>query len=312
MTAPVATAAQIKSFEKFVVRQWGGQGRIDSLFASSPAYERAFVDAVSGRYSGALELLVPWVKRLAPDMTGRRLFEVGCGTGSSTAAFATICESITAFDIEAGAVGLARDRLTCFGATNASAAEAADLSGIIQHLEAEERVDGVLLYAVLEHMYVHERIEILRRAWAKLSPGGVVIICETPNRLSYFDGHTFLQPFVNLLPPELAKLWAGKCVDDATRHQIEAIPADDYLKLRDSFVRIGQSGPSFHEFEIAIGAQVHEFIISGPFDREIDPFNGPYRLEQELLGRYMRERTPHVNPAFAMPILYFILQKPVA
>jgi 2-polyprenyl-3-methyl-5-hydroxy-6-metoxy-1,4-benzoquinol methylase len=309
MPAASATPEQIKSYEETVARAWGGRDKLGTLFASSPDYHLAFIDAVYGRYQGALDLLVPWVRRLVPDIAVRRLFEVGCGTGSSTAAFATICEQVTAFDVAERDVVLARERLTHFAAIG-STADACDFPEILRRLDSEDRVDGVLLFAVLEHMYVSERIDVLRRAWAKLPPGGIIVICETPNRLSYFDRHTFRQPFMNMLPPELVKLWAATCTNQATRDQIEAIRSEDYLELRDKFVRMGQSGPSFHEFETAIGTNVHRCVISGEFDPEISPINGPYRLEHDLLSRALRERTPHVHPAFAMPMLYVILRKP--
>jgi hypothetical protein len=237
------------------------------------------------------------------------MVEIGCGTGSSTAAFATICKSITAYDIASNDVELAKERLKHFGATNATA-HAGSFEQILRKLDEQDVVNGVLLFAVLEHMFVAERLEVLRRAWLKMPPGGARVICETPNRLSYFDRHTFLQPFA-ICSPELAKLWAPHCVNTATRAAIEGLQGDDYMKLRDGMVRMGQSGPSFHEFELALGVGVHQCIMSGDKDPEVEGINGPYRLEQDLLATYFRERCPHVNPAFAMPMLYLIICKPL-
>ena len=308
MPVTPATLEQIKSYEEFITHVWGGKEKLQALFASSPDYHQAFIDAVYGRYQGTLDTLIPWVRRLVPDIGGRHLFEVGCGTGSSTAAFATICERITAFDIAEPDVRLARERLTHFAVTGSSA-ESSDFPEILRRLDAEVRVDGVLLFAVLEHMYVSERIALLKSAWTKLPPAGVIVICETPNRLSYFDRHTFRQPFMNMLPPELVKLWGSTCTNQATREAIEAIQTSDYMELRDKFVRMGQSGPSFHEFETAIGTGVHQCVISGEFDPEVSAINGPYRLEHDLLCRALQERAPHVSPAFAMPMFYLILRK---
>jgi len=204
---------------------------------------------------------------------------------------------------------LAQHRLQHFKATG-STARAASFPEILHNLDEHPNVGGVLLYAVLEHMYVSERVETLRRGWTKLPPGGVLIICETPNRLSYFDRHTFCQPFMNLLPPDLVIKWADHCVNEATKAEIKAIDDSDYSQIRDKFTRMGQSGPSFHEFEAAIGPNVHAYIISGEFDPEFKNINGPYRLEHEALRSVLSVRTPHVHPAFAMPMFYLILRKP--
>uniref|UniRef100_A0A9E7ZNK5 Methyltransferase domain-containing protein n=1 Tax=Bosea sp. NBC_00436 TaxID=2969620 RepID=A0A9E7ZNK5_9HYPH len=305
----VATKEQIRDYESFVAPIWGGRARLDELFAQSGDYRRAFDDAVFGRYMGSIDTLIPWVKRVCPDIDKRRLFEIGCGTGSSTAAFATACDGVTAFDIAEGDVIQAQARLKSFGVTN-SCAKRADFTDILYNLDAAPRVDGVLLFAVLEHMYVSERIETLKRSWSKLSSGGMIIICETPNRLSYIDAHTFSQPFANMLPPDLSRMWADKCVSDAVRNELKAVPPDDYLALRDRFIRIGHSGPSYHEFELALGEQVHDCIVSGEFDPEIDAINLPYRLEHNLLAQELAARAPHVHRAFAMPFLYMALRKP--
>ena len=134
MPAASATPEQIKSYEETVARAWGGRDKLGTLFASSPDYHLAFIDAVYGRYQGALDLLVPWVRRLVPDIAVRRLFEVGCGTGSSTAAFATICEQVTAFDVAERDVVLARERLTHFAAIG-STADACDFPEILRRLD---------------------------------------------------------------------------------------------------------------------------------------------------------------------------------
>jgi len=306
-TCQPATEAQIKEFEGFVVAAWGGPERLAGLFVS-PDYRRAFDDAVWGRYRGALDHPVLWLKRLVPDLGRLKLFEIGCGTGSSSAALATACKSIVAFDVVEDQVALATQRFACFGASNARAL-AASFDGILTALESETDVDGVLLFASLEHMHVEERLEVLRRAWCKLPAGGILVVCETPNRLCYFDPHTFRQPFVNLLPPNLARLWIEHCTNDAIRDELAAMPSDDFMAMREKMVRIGQNGISFHEFELAIGPQVHSHVTSGANDPEISVFNEPYILEQDLLRLYLRQRVPHVHESFAMPLLYVVLRR---
>jgi len=80
--------------------------------------------------------------------------------------------------------------------------------------------------------------------------------------------------------------------------------------LREKFVRMGHCGPSFHEFEIAMGEDVHNCVISNEFDTEINDMNKAYRVEHDILQQYLSKRAPHVSSVFAMPLLYFILRKP--
>jgi len=149
----------------------------------------------------------------------------------------------------------------------------------------------------------------MRRAWHKLPTGGIFVVCETPNRLCYFDPHTFRQPFINLLPPNLAHLWVQHCTNDAIRDELARIPASDFMAMREKMVRIGHNGLSFHEFELALGPDVHQHVISGANDPEVAEFNRPYGLEQDLLRLYLRQRAPQVHESFAMPILYLVLRK---
>ena len=44
----------------------------------------------------------------------------------------------------------------------------------------------------------------LRLAREVVKPDGAIVVCETPNRLIYFDHHTAQMPFFHLLPDELA------------------------------------------------------------------------------------------------------------
>src|SRR5207302_9519472 len=53
-------------------------------------------------------------------------------------------------------------------------------------------VDVFLFYAVLEHMTIEERLDALAVAQEVVGREGHIIVCELPNRLIPFDGHTSL------------------------------------------------------------------------------------------------------------------------
>src|SRR5690349_14051814 len=58
----------------------------DPGFFASDDFARDLENHVRSRYDECARHIVPWVNRLRP-LFGARLIEIGCGTGSSTAAF---------------------------------------------------------------------------------------------------------------------------------------------------------------------------------------------------------------------------------
>src|SRR5688572_26005097 len=68
---------------------------------SDPDAVRVMVDNhVWRRYEAARQHLVPWVERTA-GLAGRRMVEIGCGTGSSTAGFAQRAARVDGYEIAA-------------------------------------------------------------------------------------------------------------------------------------------------------------------------------------------------------------------
>lgn len=151
------------------------------------------------RYNGILAAYVPWVLR----HVGRSnlLVEIGCGSGSSTAAFAHATDRLVAYDIDPEAVADANRRLGILGLTNAEArlvpAEGA-AGAIAQHPDA----DGVIFYAAIEHLSRADRQAALGAAWAGLKPGGFILIGETRNVIA--DREDFAEQSIHFTPQDLA------------------------------------------------------------------------------------------------------------
>ena len=68
------------------------------------------------RYNHSLRHVVPWLGRVI-DLAGKNVLEIGCGTGSSTAALAHFVRRIEGYDIHALAVQGAGKRLEIMGWT---------------------------------------------------------------------------------------------------------------------------------------------------------------------------------------------------
>jgi S-adenosylmethionine-dependent methyltransferase len=230
---------------------------------------------------------VPWLDAMR-SLRGAAVLEIGCGTGSSTVALAERGAAVTAIDIDAASIAVARDRCGAYGVEAAfHVASAAQLPDDMR----AQRYDFILFYASLEHMTMGERLEALRVAWTMLPPGGLLCVIETPNRLWFFDWHTSQLPFFLWLPDDLAfrysanspranfaELYRGQWSDEAMLH----------------FLRRGR-GVSYHEFELALGADVHQRIAG-----QLRPKRGLLSFAT-IDGRYrrlLRRIAPGVHEAF--------------
>lgn len=128
-------------------------------YLESTEFETDLEDHVIGRYQICLDRLIPWVQ-VYGSLEERRVLEIGCGTGSSTAAFARFAGEIYSYDIVASCVDAAARRLRVLGIENAQV-EHVRAEGMLDQVRDQHGrgVDVVLLYAVLEHMRLDERID---------------------------------------------------------------------------------------------------------------------------------------------------------
>jgi 2-polyprenyl-3-methyl-5-hydroxy-6-metoxy-1,4-benzoquinol methylase len=211
---------------------------------SPPSYARDLNDHVNYRMRQARQRIVPWLNATAP-VSGASILEIGCGTGSSTVALAEQGAKVTAVDLDAGSLEVARRRCELYGVT-----VDLRLANAISTLEQSEvgRYQSIILYGCLEHMTHSERIACLRLAWTILPRNGTMAIVETPNRLWYFDSHTSLLPFFHWLPDDLAFEYSRF----SSRKGFNDLYRDNTQKDFEHFLRRGR-GASFHEFEVAIG-----------------------------------------------------------
>lgn len=260
------------------------------------------------RHDAAVTYIVPWVNQAFP-LHDSSIVEIGCGTGSSTAAFAPFARVVYGYDISPSSIAAARVRLEAHGLADRaelvmSAPE--DLLSTIDERHAVEPVDVVLLYALLEHQKIDERIETLRLAERILRPGGVIVITETPNRLTYFDRHTSQLPFFHMLPVELQLLYAGRSPRVTFAENIDAHrrrgPGEE--ALRELMIRWGQS-VSYHDFEVAIG-DVNGRILSSGLHPNLMKLR-PERPEEAPLRDFLGRIDLPIHPGFTRYYLDLII-----
>jgi ubiquinone/menaquinone biosynthesis C-methylase UbiE len=204
-----------------------------------------------GRMRQARQRIVPWINATAP-LKGVSILEIGCGTGSSTVALAEQGAKVTAVDLDAGSLEVARRRCDVYRVRVDFR-----LANAVEVLEKAEvgSYPVIIFFACLEHMTHLERIACLRMAWEILPRNGTMAIVETPNRLWHFDSHTSLLPFYHWLPDDLAFEYSRFSSRTGFNDRYRDNTPEDF----EHFLRRGR-GASFHEFEVAIGP-VNELTV---------------------------------------------------
>ena len=198
---------------------------------------------VVGRLDFDRNRVIPWLNNARP-LHGTAVLEIGCGTGASTIALAEQGARVTAIDIDADALEVARVRCAAY-----------EVNGDIRYSNAAAILDDmkphsydvILFFACLEHMTHAERLHSLRRSWELLPDGGLIAIVETPNRLWYYDSHTAQMPLYHWLPDDLAFQYSRFSGRKGFNDRYHELTAENFQH----FLRRGR-GASFHEFDLAV------------------------------------------------------------
>jgi len=265
-------------------------------------------DHVRGRFDICRSWLIPWLENLV-DLRNTDIVEIGCGTGSTSAALAIEARSVDAYDIVTSAVDTAAKRAEILGLTNAAFHHNSPDQLLVEVAAAHppNTVHMVVCFAVLEHAKHQERLDLLRLMWGMLAPGGLLVIGDTPNRLSYWDAHTSWLPFFDLLPHELAIEYVQRSPRKGHVETMLRAQKQSQDVAEETLIRLGR-GVSYHEFELAIG-DVNSLVVGDGFDPE--PLSHYWvNLETRLLFTYAKLKGLDIHPAFLRSTIDVILRKP--
>ncbi|MEJ7799018.1 MAG: methyltransferase domain-containing protein [Ilumatobacter sp.] len=263
--------------------------------------------ALVDRYLSCRNHVVPWLDH-ALSLRPRNVVEIGSGTGSSSVALAERACHVTAFEIDEASVLAARERADAHDVSNVSF-ELCAPDEIVARATAVGGIDLFLMVAVLEHLTESERNETLGMLWQALEPGGALAIVETPNRLSYYDGHSSVQDFTHLLPDALAFRLADTSPRVAYRDVMRRAAGEPTVE--DSSItraRFGL-GASYHEFMAAIDEPLDEIVVADGYEPEILSWFGIY-FEEQILLQYMVGRGLPIPFGFARSVMNLVLRKP--
>ncbi|HYE61669.1 MAG TPA: methyltransferase domain-containing protein [Phycisphaerales bacterium] len=304
--APRLTQAQERAIEQALretyFRNW------DRAYLDSPDGQRDIAAITKNRYYTCLDHIVPWIERVMP-LKGKHVLEVGCGTGSSTSGIAHSAAHVHGYDIDAEGLEGAKARARALNQTNITfhLTSPTGLLTTITNNHLAGSLDVTLLYAVLEHQHVQERIDTLQTCWNLLRPGGLLVVVETPNRLTYFDGHTAMLPFYHMLPAELAIMYAPRSPRAAFPQSIAEAAAKSHDEALERLARWGR-GVSYHEFELALG-DLNPLVVAHGYEPEVHSLCQP-TPDQSHLQAYWKEANINVPVAFTRADLTMILRKP--
>lgn len=278
-----------------------------SGFPADDAESKDLEDHVFGRYDECAAIVIPWVESKT-SLEGLEILEIGCGTGSSTAAFADRAGFVHAYDINATSVEAANERLRILGVENARCQRDSP-DRLLERIEREhaEGVDLVLLYAVLEHQTLDERLSTLETVWRLLRPGGCLVVTDTPNRLCYEHFHTSEVPFLDMIPTRLVWRQIERSPRAGFRRVMRAALERSEEHAEEVLARWG-TGISYHEFETAIG-DLDGLVVGDGFDPELAGAK-PLLIEEELLLSYLVLTEQPVPLGFARVSVDVILRKP--
>jgi SAM-dependent methyltransferase len=236
-------------------------------------------------------------------LRGRTVLEYGCGNGAVTAGLASHAGRYVGIDIDEAAVDDAR-RLLAEGGLTPELLVAPPNRILKETAAFKSEIDVFLCYAVLEHMTVDERLALLQLAREVVRPDGIIVVIETPNRLTPWDYHTSQLPFLNQLPEDLALRYAHRSPREEFVTALRDAAGQGPDSEREAFTRWGR-GMSFHELELVFDELSHH-VLASSWDPVLLPEREVYR-DELALQRILDRTRPDLPAAFSRYWLDFIL-----
>lgn len=193
-------------FERRLARYMGGY---DSSSPLAPRYRAWYEDHAGGRSDWFREDLI-WRLESAHPLSGRRVLDLGCGTGSSSVVLAEHGAVVVGVDTEQMNLDVATQRAKDLGMEHCCSFVRIPYLGVETSLLPfrNESFDLCTLIGVLEHMLPSERRACAAEIRRVLKPGGELFIFDTPNRAYPLDHHTTHLWFLGWMPQALAARYA--------------------------------------------------------------------------------------------------------
>lgn len=292
------TNEQLDELKQIIINHYQSNANPDNNSELSLFFKQDLEDHLINRLKINRKYIIPWINSIKP-LNGANILEIGCGTGSSTLAFAEQGAFVTGIDIHENSLIVAKERLrianlnTSFYAINATE--------IKKHF-IDKDFDFIIFYASLEHMTIEERIKSLKDTWEILKPNSYLVVIEAPNRLWYIDEHSSSLPFFNWLPDELAILYSKY----SERNNFKELFNEINDEKMNEFKRMGR-GVSYHEFEIAIDT-LDKLNVQGRLDNiDLDYLNYPKKDIKYM--KFLKDIKNDIPNGLLHPIIDIAIKK---
>lgn len=149
-----------------------------------------------------------------PGQRYRHAFEPACGNGEMTAALAQRAEYVTASDMSPEALRLARQRLLCEHASDASRVTL-HCQGVPHDWPHEASFDLIVISEMVYYLCADDLLRLRERCIASLTAGGTLVLCH------------WRRPFADR---QLETDWAHAQFDTVpTLHRLARHAEDDFL-----------------------------------------------------------------------------------
>lgn len=293
------------------------RGWTEEYFAS-PSFPTDLDAHAIKRFEECRDVILPWIETYMP-LAGKRVVDFGCGTGASTAAWALRAQQVIGYDIHAPSIEAARERMQILGFDHVRV-EHLEPAEILTRMRADAAsvageggsggVDAIILYAVLEHQTISERIDTLKACWEVLTPGGLLVVGDSPSRFSIFDYHTSSLPFFQWMPDELCVRYAERSPRAELREGVATTLRQGGMPAAIEFFQRSGRAVGYEEFELALG-DLQGLVVGDSYDDCM--VKQPVRavtIGDEIAAFAAGSAGASIPRGFLRPSLEVILRKP--
>ncbi len=263
------------------------------------AYQEDLEDHLINRLENDRQRIIPWLNANLP-LKGKKVLEIGCGTGASTIALAEQGAHVIGVDLDEGALVVAKERAKIYNLDIEF--HFANATEVHQKFK-EHEFDFILFFATLEHMTHQERMIAVKETWNMLKPGSLWVVIETPNRLWFFDGHTSSLPFFQWLPDDLALKYAKLSPRSEFANTFKEPDEDQMIQ----FLRQGR-GMSYHEFDLCMGKASGLKVLSSKVAFEKHQWLKFPKIERQFKA-FLKKAYPGLHNGFYDKSLDLIIKK---
>ena len=155
-----------------------------------------------------LELpLKSYLQRFSINLDDKIILDFGCGSGASSVILGKLGgKKIVGIDTQECSIEIAKLRARDYSLTDKIDFLCLHETRSLPFKNGSFEI--VLCNGVIEHMPPEERRIYIKELWRLLTPGGYILVHETPNRLWPIDSHTTGLPLVPYMSPRLAMKFA--------------------------------------------------------------------------------------------------------